>query len=106
MTNSKLSKQQLIAGYQKKVNTLAITILIIVILVVGACVGRWKISVQNDEYKEYEELLVADIEEQKVRQEEILEEEAHTKTDQYVESVAKEKLGLVYPDEIIFKPEK
>ena len=28
------------------------------------------------------------------------------KTDEYVEGVARDKLGLVYPDEILLKPEK
>ena len=37
------------------------------------------------------------------RAEEIAEFEAYTRTKKYVEDVAKEKLGLVYEDEIIFK---
>ena len=37
------------------------------------------------------------------RAEEISDLEAYTRTKKYVEDVAKEKLGLVYEDEIIFK---
>ena len=37
------------------------------------------------------------------RQKEIEEYEAYTKTQEYIEDVAKSKLGLVYKDEIIFK---
>ena len=37
------------------------------------------------------------------RQQEIEEYEAYTKTQEYVEEIAKSKLGLVYKDEIIFK---
>ena len=37
------------------------------------------------------------------RNEEIENLETYTKTKKYVEDVAKEKLGLVYEDEILFK---
>ncbi len=39
-------------------------------------------------------------------QEKIKEQEAYTKTDEYIEEVAREKFGLVYENEIIFKPEE
>ena len=34
------------------------------------------------------------------------EREKYMQTDEYAEQVAKDKLGLVYEDEIIFKPEE
>lgn len=37
--------------------------------------------------------------------EKIEEESAYRKTDKYIEDVAREKFGLVYEDEIIFKAE-
>lgn len=43
------------------------------------------------------------LEEQK---QQIKEKEAYTKTDEYIEEVAREKFGLVYDNEIIFKPEE
>ena len=45
------------------------------------------------------------IEEEQARAKEIAELEKYVGTDEYVEEVAKEKLGLVYEDEIIFKAE-
>ena len=42
---------------------------------------------------------------QKARTEELIEYEKYTKTAKYVEEVAKDKLGLVYEDEIIFESE-
>ena len=39
-------------------------------------------------------------------QEEISDYSAYVKTKQYIEEVAREKLGLVYEDEIVFKAEK
>ena len=41
----------------------------------------------------------------KKEQEKIKEEKEYRKTDQYVEDVAREKFGLVYDNEIIFKAE-
>ncbi len=41
----------------------------------------------------------------KKEQEKIKEESEYRKTDQYVEDVAREKFGLVYDNEIIFKAE-
>lgn len=43
------------------------------------------------------------LEEEKNR---IKEQEAYTQTDEYIEEVAREKFGLVYDNEIIFKPEE
>ena len=40
------------------------------------------------------------------RTQEIKDLEAYMQTDEYAEQVAKDKLGLVYEDEIIFKPEE
>ena len=40
------------------------------------------------------------------RAEEIEALEAYTKTKKYVEDVAKDKLGLVYEDEVIFKADE
>lgn len=37
------------------------------------------------------------------RQKELEEYEAYTQTQEYIEDIAKSKLGLVYKDEIIFK---
>ena len=39
------------------------------------------------------------------RAKELEEYEEYVKTDEYVEEVAREKLGLVYKDEIIFEPD-
>lgn len=51
------------------------------------------------------EELQAQIEEEKKRAEEIKEYEKYVQTKKFAEEVAKEKLGLVYEDEIIFKAE-
>lgn len=60
---------------------------------------------QNMNKQERIEELQAQIEEEKKRAEEIKEYEKYVQTKKFAEEVAKEKLGLVYEDEIIFKAE-
>ena len=49
------------------------------------------------------ETLMEEIEVQNARTEELKALKTYTKTKKYAEQVAKEKLGLVYSDEIVFK---
>ena len=60
---------------------------------------------KNKEYMAQEAELEAQIEAEANRAEEIDELEKYVGTDEYVEDVAKEKLGLVYPNEILFEAE-
>ena len=79
-------------------------IILIVLAVFGACsVGGIRLRQKNYAYQERENSLMEQIEAEERRAEEIEELEAYTKTKKYVEDVAKEKLGLVYEDEVIFK---
>ena len=55
---------------------------------------------------EKEKLLVPKKELSEERKAELEEYEKYVQTKKYVEEVAREKLGLVYENEIIFKPEK
>ncbi len=47
-----------------------------------------------------------ELEVQQKRQEELIEYEAYTKSDEYVEDMAQARLGMVYGDEIIFREKK
>ena len=55
---------------------------------------------------EREEALMREIAAEEMRAEEIAEYEKYTQTKKFVEEIAKEKLGLVYEGEIIFRDEK
>lgn len=46
-----------------------------------------------------------EIEEQEAYAQELIEFKKYTQTKKYAEEVAKNKLGLVYSDEIVFRPE-
>ena len=54
-------------------------------------------------YQEKEQLLMEQIEQEKVREKEIEEYEKYTQTKKYIEEVAKDKLGLVHDNEIIYR---
>lgn len=89
---------------QNKVSVILITI-VLVMLVIVVSVGKHDISKRQAEYDKREARLLEQIEEENERAEEIAEYEKYTKTKKYAEEVAKEKLGLVKEDEIIFKEE-
>lgn len=55
------------------------------------------------EYAAQQAELEAQLEEETARQQELEQYEAYTKSQQYVEDIAKSKLGLAYDNEIIFK---
>ncbi len=56
------------------------------------------------QYREREAALIAQVAEQEERAETLEEYRVYVQTKQYIEKIAKEKLGLVNPDEIILKP--
>lgn len=77
-------------------------VLVLLAVVLGANAG--KLRSKNANYKLQEAELKAQIQEQEDRAKEIEEFEEYVKTDEYIKEVAEEKLGLVDPDEILFKP--
>lgn len=94
--------------YKKKSqNRLSMIMAVIVMLVLMAAVGARMMSLKSqlDGYDEKKATLEAQIQEEKDRTGEIEEYGKYTQTDQFVEETAREKLGLVKDDEIIFKNE-
>ena len=78
--------------------------LILLLLVGVVSVNSVMLRAKNKEYKAQEAELEAQIQEEKERSEEIKDYEEYVKTDEYIKETAEEKLGLVDPNEIIFKP--
>lgn len=79
---------------------------IIIILLAMVCVMSVQIVNLNEKNQQYiaqQKSLEKQKEAELARQQELEEYEAYTKTKEYVEEIAKSKLGLVYKDEIIFK---
>ncbi len=82
---------------------------VICVLVVAICIlfySRGKeLKAQNEESAKQIEQLKAEIEQEEQRTEELLVYSKYVNTKQFVEDMAREKLGLVYPGELIFKSE-
>ena len=66
---------------------------VLVCLTGALAVGSLSLHAKNAQYKEQEE-----------RAKEVEEFEEYVKTDDYIKETAEDKLGLVDPNEIIFKP--
>ena len=78
----------------------------LVVLTLGLAAGIHGRTLQqkNLDYQIREEKLEAALQEEEERKAELEEKKIYVRTKQYVEEVAKEKLGLVKPDEILLKP--
>lgn len=80
-----------------------VIIFAVLCLLIVASVGKLQLRRKNAAYEQREEELLAAIAEEEARTEEIEELKKYVQTKKYVEEVAKERLGLVYEDEILFK---
>ena len=83
---------------------LVTTVVLMMLLVVT--VKSVELRERRSTYMAREEALLQEIEAEKARTTEIEEYGKYTQTKKFVEEVTKEKLGLVYEGEIIFKDEK
>ena len=72
-------------------------------LMVVAAFGTMNLKSKQAAYERQEQEFLAQIEAEEKRAEEIDELEKYMETKKFVEEVAKERLGLVYEDEILFK---
>ena len=87
---------------QHKISVLAISC-VIVLLAIILSVASISLREKNNSYKAQETELEEQLKEENARAEEIDALEGYVGTDEYVEDVAKEKLGLVNPNEILFR---
>ena len=85
-----------------------IGIIVFVVLILFGIIAYKKIDLEKRsvQAKQKIEILNAQIQEEEERAEEIKNLEAYVQTKRYIEDVAREKLGLVYEDEIILQQEE
>lgn len=90
---------------KKNENRLGMLMATLAILMVAIVVGVNSFSLveKQKQYRQREAELSALIQKEIDREAELQDFSAYTKTKKYVEEVAKDKLGLVYENEIIFK---
>lgn len=82
---------------------LRLVMLTVLCLLVVASFGKIKLRNKNESYRAKEEALMAELKDEEERSEEIEDLKKYVQTKKYVEDIAKERLGLVYEDEILFK---
>jgi len=87
-------------------NRLAIIGITIVVFSLGVVVNFKSASMKKKdlEYQVKEEALMQQLAKEQSRANELEEYRIYVQTKQYIEEVAKQKLGLVNPDEILLKP--
>ena len=97
-----------VAFRRKRQNRLAMFLVTTVVLMLLLVVGTKSVELKAKQrvYEEREQVLLEQIAEEEKRTEEIEEFRKYTKTKKYAEEVAKDKLGLVYDGEILFKEEQ
>ena len=78
---------------------------VVLLLFVVISVNSVSLKAKEEHYQAQEQELEEQIREEKARTKEIEELSEYVGTDEYVEDVAKEKLGLIHENETIFKAE-
>lgn len=85
-----------------RLGMMLITLCVLLLMVVVG-VGSQGLRAKQEKYAAREQALDQQIAAEMARTEELAEYEIYTRTDAFVEEVAKDKLGLVYEGEIIFR---
>ena len=96
------TRSRRIRDQRKHLRTMGILLIVMAVFCVTA-IGSLQLKQKNQTYQNREAALEKQIADETERSKEIEDLETYTKTKKYVEDVAKEKLGLVYEDEILFK---
>ena len=96
-------KQRRPSPYKRSV-LMILTVLCLLSGVLG--VNAVKLHAKNVAYKQQEAELKAQLKSEQARAEEIKKYEQYVQTDDYIKEIAEDKLNLVDPNEIVFKPIK
>ena len=93
---------------KKRQNKLGMSLVSVVVLMILVVISISSVDLQKKQamYLEKQAQLQEQIEQQEQRAEDLVELKKYTQTKAYVEEVAKDKLGLVHSDEIVFEMEK
>ena len=85
-------------------NRMSMALIAVAVIVMTIIVGYsvYNMKIELNENKEKIESLNKDIAKEEKRKEEIEEYKDYTETDEFVEHTARENLGLVYEDEVVF----
>lgn len=76
---------------------------IVTIMLVGLLVQCQSLRAENAQYEAQKLELEEQLQDEEVRAQEIKELNEYLNSDEYVEKLAREKLGLVYEDDVIYR---
>ena len=94
-------------GIRKRIRMGMVSIGVVAVILLGALLYEGQnLQSQLNFYQEKEASLNDQIEEEKERTEEIDKTKEYMETDEYAEDVARNKLGLVKDNEVVFEEEK
>ena len=79
---------------------------VVLVLLIGLLVQSQKLSVRNTQYEARKTELEQQIRDEEIRAGEIVKLKDYVNSTEYIEKIAREKLGLVYEDETIFQAEE
>lgn len=102
-TNRRYKRKVHKAERSNRVGLFGIFIIVAALAIVTGTKGR-SLKERDLAYQQREQALDKQIEEEESRAIALEERRIYVQTKQYIEEVAKEKLGLVNPNEIILKP--
>jgi cell division protein FtsB len=94
------------SAFRQHKRSIVIIVTVLGIMAAMLAVNSVNLYARNQIYKQQEAELKAQIEEQNIRSEKVEEYKEYVKTDDYIRDVAEEKLGLMDPNEILFRPEE
>lgn len=78
---------------------------VVMVLLIGLLVQSQNLSAQNERYTAQKSELEQQIKDEEMRSDEIENLKDYVNSTEYIEKIARDKLGLVYKDEILFQAE-
>lgn len=102
----KLKRREKLRGQKpsNKIVGFAVVIIVVALVFFMNSMGKEAENRNNEDSARIEQLK-KEIEQEKERSRQLAEYEKYVNTKQFVEEIAREKLGLIYPDEKVFKSE-
>lgn len=93
---------------QKRSATLGMVLAFTLVIILGIAMwsGKKTLEKKNTVYEAQRTQLQSQIEEQEARTSKLEEYKKYIQTKKFAEEIAKDKFGMIYPDELVFKPEK
>ena len=104
MAKKTVKKKKTKGIFENRLSIVFITMVVVAMaIVLGVKVRSIKTELANRE--DYNQKIVKELESESERAKELDEKKKYVQTDSYIIEMAREKLGLVFPNEIAIKPE-